>query len=211
MERLSNFKAFHQILQSQFHPASSRKLISMCRCLWLQSPSLRIRGPGSNRNPQCLMHALFACYIYCSVQLVHWNQQHLTKMPSYAIWISGFHMHWQAIWDWINSGQEFQMEVSVAGLLNLHGDNWINDQACWSFSNCHENHSHFTSLSINVFSTQMWTPFGTGTSLRCCWMCSSEKIHRAKYINILVESHLTERTDLQWSFNTQKSFRNLRM
>lgn len=31
----------------------------------------------------------------------------------------------------INSGQESQMEVSVAELLNLNGYNWINDQACW--------------------------------------------------------------------------------
>lgn len=152
MELLSNFMAFNQILPSEFNPASSCKLISVRRCLWLRSPSLRTRGLGSNRNPQHLIRTLFACFIYCSVQLVHWNQQHLTKMSSYATGISGFHTHWQVIWDWINSGQEFQMQVSVAGLPNLHGDNRINEPACWSFSNCYENHLHFTSLSINIFS-----------------------------------------------------------
>lgn len=42
--------------------------------------------------------------------------------------------------------------------------------------------------------------------------CAHQKTyHIAECITILEESNFTERTGFQWNFNTQKSFRNLRM
>lgn len=63
----------------------------------------------------------------------------------------------------------------------------------------------------NMFSPKHRNPLALAHHCNAVGCAYQKRQHIAECITILVESNLTERTGFQWSFNAQKSFRNLRM